>query len=770
MRKFYIVYLVVLFLEALFALDTLERIEFSGLKSVSESYVLDQLDLELGQIIDADVIDAVTKSLYGSRMFEDVNVSYNQGEMRIDVKENLILAGYKFTGVGYFRNDEFKDTLEHFGLKEGDIIYPYHIMRLEQLIKHYYKEQGYLNISVEINSQPIETGHVLLHIHVNEGNIALIKDISITGNDSFNRRSILKAVDLDVSKSWNIFQVNDIYSENRYLFSKDMLEDFYLRQGYYDFKWIEDQVNVDDAGVSISWDIDEGSLYYFGLTDLSIDIESLHDRLYEIMNRFVQPGEVALRDDILEAKSQVESYLRNNGYAFANVDILSGRSASNLIESSEQRQYLDLKFNVDAGRLYRIRRINFYGNQYTSGELFRKFLPVYEGMVFSEDLLDQSTWKLNSKTYIKDARWDILPVEGVDNAVDVTYSMTEASKQNFMLKLGFSSVDRAFTGVKYDINNFLGQGISSGLDTTLSNYSQELSFYIKNPHLYGGNWGSYTGINFRRSNTDKTSVTDYLSRDFSVTQGISYWLNDYNDINLSVGYVRRLMQNNANPSQDFLSFIDVYGSGINQVNVAFGWDYSQLNRAIMPQEGTNISLNSAVYNMWAAGGDSTWFSTSLKAMHFIPLIKAQEAQNDLIFFVAGTFGAKFAANGKSEVPFYNRFYGGGNGSVRAYKPDSLGLKDINGDARGGDYLTELSLNLVVPNFLSDDLRTSLFVDAGQVHLSKIKLKDIRYSLGVNLEYTLPGLGLPMTLSIGRGLNPDGIEKRKNYIFDLGFTF
>ena len=83
MRKFYIVYLTVLFLEGLFALDTLERIDFSGLKSVSESYVLDQLDLELGQVIDTDVIDAVTKSLYRSRMFEDVNVSYDWILLRV---------------------------------------------------------------------------------------------------------------------------------------------------------------------------------------------------------------------------------------------------------------------------------------------------------------------------------------------------------------------------------------------------------------------------------------------------------------------------------------------------------------------------------------------------------------------------------------------------------------------------------------------------------------------------------------------------------------
>ncbi|MBF13809.1 MAG: outer membrane protein assembly factor BamA [Legionellales bacterium] len=767
MRQRIVMVLCAICLQIAHADDLLEHISMTGLKIVSEQRMIDQLNLEQGQVVDADVLDDIIKSLYKTELFKDVSVTFDQGHLMIDVDENLHLSEYTFTGVGYWRSDSFKEILETVGLKKGSTISPYHTKRLEQLVKHYYEQQGFFDSSMTIDYTIDETsGRVNLHLHISEGSMRRIQSVTIEGNESFDHSKLLRVTDIRETQWWNIIQMDDLYSQSRYELAKELIEDYYYSQGYYNFQWLSDEVNVaEDGSVAIVWRIQEGLPCYLGTIEWSAVTEIDQDDLNDLVDQYVQSGSPAFRDNIVDAKHAIEHYLGNLGYAMAVVDMVITPT-----QEVDGKVYVSVLYQIDAGRKFRIRQIDFQGNYLTSIDLFRQFLPVYEGMLYSEDVFNQSLWKLNSKAYIQNASWEVLPVAGVDNALDLLYHLEEVSKRSYIVKYGYSSIDHQFVGFQFNENNFMGLGISTMLDASLSKVSQKISFSLNNPHLFGGNWGSSTTIDYQRSNNNKTAVTDYIARDFSLSQGIAYWLSDHSNVGVKLAYINKELSQTENPSRDFVSFIDRYGSDIQQLNLVVEWDYNQLNRWYMPQEGYKLSASSSAHRLWSSADNSNWVSAFAKWVGYFPIVKTNEANRDWIFLVSTSIGSKFALGSGSEVPFYNRYYAGGNGSVRAYKPNSLGNKDMNGDARGGDYLTELSLNLIVPNPISEDLRTSLFADAGQVHLSSIKLADTRYSVGINLEYTLPILGVPITLSAGRGLNPQGVERLKEFTFDLGFSF
>ena len=147
----------------------------------------------------------------------------------------------------------------------------------------------------------------------------------------------------------------------------------------------------------------------------------------------------------------------------------------------------------------------------------------------------------------------------------------------------------------------------------------------------------------------------------------------------------------------------------------------------------------------------------------------------------------------STIPFFEHYYGGGFGSVRGYKDNTLGpkAKEYNGNnfnSIGGDFIFEGTAEILFPlPFVKDQrsLRTSLFLDFGNVFNSscgtsngkanpdiedcyKPSFDQLRYSAGVGLTWITP-LG-PLTFSLAKALNPKGKDEKQVFQFSLGAPF
>jgi outer membrane translocation and assembly module TamA len=103
------------------------------------------------------------------------------------------------------------------------------------------------------------------------------------------------------------------------------------------------------------------------------------------------------------------------------------------------------------------------------------------------------------------------------------------------------------------------------------------------------------------------------------------------------------------------------------------------------------------------------------------------------------------------IPIQERFFNGGENSVRSFREDRLGPVDGEGNPLGGEVRNTLSLELRYR--LWGNLHGALFYDAGNVLAEfedALDFRDLRSGVGVGLRYMLP-IG---PLRIDGAWNPD----------------
>ena len=125
------------------------------------------------------------------------------------------------------------------------------------------------------------------------------------------------------------------------------------------------------------------------------------------------------------------------------------------------------------------------------------------------------------------------------------------------------------------------------------------------------------------------------------------------------------------------------------------------------------------------------------------------------------------------VPASQRFFAGGSTTVRGFQQDRLGtpdLLDANGLSVGGNGL--LVLNAEIRTAITREIGIATFLDTGNVfvHVSDMRLGDLRTSLGAGLRYKSPlgPLRLDFAWKLGGLRSTD--SRRWEFHFSIGEAF
>ena len=126
------------------------------------------------------------------------------------------------------------------------------------------------------------------------------------------------------------------------------------------------------------------------------------------------------------------------------------------------------------------------------------------------------------------------------------------------------------------------------------------------------------------------------------------------------------------------------------------------------------------------------------------------------------------------MPFFEKYFAGGVRSVRGYAGSSLGPRDSNNDAKGGDFRVLGTLEFIVPPWFGEEpspnTRFSLFYDFGSVFEDVEDFDDgeLRTSVGVSLIWLSP-IG-PLTFSLAEALNARSGDDTQTFQFTIGTLF
>ena len=424
-------------------------------------------------------------------------------------------------------------------------------------------------------------------------------------------------------------------------------------------------------------------------------------------------------------------------------------------------------------------------------------MRVQEGGMINLDNVDESTRNLNLLGYLGNVKETTTPVPGTNNQVDVDYNVTEKSSASATAGAGYGSNGFVITaGINQ--SNFLGTGDSVGVNFNTDLYGRTYSFTFNNPCI--NEYCVSRGFTIYDSVTtpDSANLGSFYSFNqygFNVAYGIP--ISEFNSYQLGYGLEHTTLHEITNPidnpqtGQQYISpitglpevtqsymvtnFIKANGTQFNQLLLSAGWSRNTLDRTVFPTSGINQAAALQVSTPVSAT-PLDYYKITYQAHWYRPLF------DDYIFTAEGGAGYGNSYGPPHALPFFDNYYAGGigfNGAVRGYETNTLGPQDNTNTPVGGNSMFAGSLGLIIPTPLSDTLRTTAFVDGGNVFQTRNAYTipsngtnfGLRYSTGVELDWQVPVVNALLTISLAKPLNPAKVDPDTEWFqFNIGTSF
>ena len=384
------------------------------------------------------------------------------------------------------------------------------------------------------------------------------------------------------------------------------------------------------------------------------------------------------------------------------------------------------------------------------------------------------------------------------------YTHETALKSDTISSSGSSSADVAVT--QLDVTT---PSVYVGTVPTVSPINHIIRVTIVN---FGGTDANGTLI---LSVNDGSSVSEVDSRDISISSGwtsnhLMYWdaTTSSSGISLIATWTIDSTESDSNPNNDQLVLSNVDVADIEDAShvadtlpdnddvLAKGlWSgtISMVNSGFILETGFLSSLTGEVFiGLEGASHASLMYRTESNKPYNLTTFGFDWPT---VFQAKTTIGLGMGLAGATSLPFYNKYFAGGNTTVRGFKGSSLGPLTYNAprtdplpcaakavpnkfmecDAVGGDFLTSAQFNWIFspPAFLGEEtrgLRGTLFVDIGQVFekVNNFEYNELRASYGIEFNVLTPIGGV--TVGFVDTLKTKDGDDTQPVVFQLGGNF
>jgi outer membrane protein assembly complex protein YaeT len=337
--------------------------------------------------------------------------------------------------------------------------------------------------------------------------------------------------------------------------------------------------------------------------------------------------------------------------------------------------------------------------------------------------------------------------------VPIEIKVEEKPKHSVNLSLGYNTESQFNVGLQWNDYNFLGNGRQLSILAQYSNVISTADVKLVQPHFFSDK-SSFIG---------EASAWQEVYQTYTLNAGQLQLRESYQfTSNLTGNFGWRLAYLKFN-SLDPLTIAAI--GGVRSSGIVSGplaqiiWNTTE--DPFNPQQGEIATLyaNTAShvfgsdYRYWRALGE-------IRKYHLLGWQTVLAARFKLGF--EHSFGSI------RDIPLSERFYSGGEGSVRGYGLRRIGKLSAANQPLGGVSLVEGSLELRRPLFWK--LSGSLFVDCGQVstHEYRVPVDALQCGLGPGLGVTTP-VG-PILLDLGFPLNTPHGDSHWQVYFSIGQWF
>jgi outer membrane protein insertion porin family len=726
-------------------------IRVDGTQRIEAATVRSYMRVNPGDPFDPVRLDDSLKNLFATGLFADVRLEREGDTLVVVVAENPIVNRIAFEGNDRIDDETLQQEIE---LRPRVVFTRTKVQSDTNRILEIYRRSGRFAATVEPKVIQLEQNRVDLAFEIDEGPVTSIRSINFIGNREFSDSTLRDEVTTVEASFWNFFTSSDTYDPDRLTFDRELLRQFYLNEGYADFRVVSvvAELTPDQQDFIVTFTVEEGPRYRFGKIGLqtglrNLDPEVLRGEVTTEEGDWYDAGEV---DKTIEALTDAVGDL---GYAFVDIRPRVQRDRENLT--------IDIVYDIQEGPKVFVERIDIEGNIRTLDRVIRREFRLVEGDAFNTSKLRRSRQRVQNLGFFKTVTVENEPGSAPDRTI-VKVGVEEQSTGDVTFGAGFSSANGPIGNIGLRERNLLGRGQDIRLSFTLAGEATELDFSFTEPYFLDRNLAA--GIDLYRTTNDRDDESSFeeeriggsLRGGFNITEELR-------------NVVRYTLENRdiTDVGSDASLLVRSEEGATLRSGVSNELTYDTRDSRFDPREGFITSLRNEFFGL---GGDVSFVRTSASAGYYYTVFE------DYTISLRGSGGTMMGVGEDTRIS--DRFFKGG-GQPRGFEFGGIGPRDANtNDALGGKHFytgtVEVSYPLDLPFEL--DIRGRLFTDVGaawgiddnSIPVSVDDSSAPRVTVGTGISWNSP-FG-PLVVDLGFALVKEDFDETEIFSFSFGTQF
>ncbi|MFP6175623.1 outer membrane protein assembly factor BamA [Helicobacter pylori] len=431
-----------------------KSISYVGLSYMSDMLANEIVKIRVGDIVDSKKIDTAVLALFNQGYFKDVYATFEGGILEFHFDEKARIAGVEIKGYG---TEKEKDGLKsQMGIKKGDTFDEQKLEHAKTALKTALEGQGYYGSVVEVRTEKVSEGALLIVFDVNRGDSIYIKQSIYEGSAKLKRRMIesLSANKQRDFMGW-MWGLNDGKLRLDQLEYDSMrIQDVYMRRGYLDAHisspFLKTDFSTHDA--KLHYKVKEGIQYR--ISDILIEIDNPVVPLKTLEKALKVKRKDVFNIEHLRADAQIlKTEIADKGYAFAVV--------KPDLDKDEKNGLVKVIYRIEVGDMVYINDVIISGNQRTSDRIIRRELLLGPKDKYNLTKLRNSENSLRRLGFFSKVKIEEKRVNS--SLMDLLVSVEEGRTGQLQFGLGYGSYGGLMLNGSVSERNLFGTGQSMSL-------------------------------------------------------------------------------------------------------------------------------------------------------------------------------------------------------------------------------------------------------------------------------------------------------------------
>ncbi|HXB99506.1 MAG TPA: outer membrane protein assembly factor BamA [Terriglobales bacterium] len=687
--------------------DLIVGIVVHGNRRIPADTVKARIFSKVGDVYDPAAIERDFNALWNTGYFEDIRFEREQSPkgwiIHIYLKERPTIREINYLGLNAVSTSDVLDRFKErkVALSVESQYDPTKVKKAEVVLKELLSEHGRQFATIRTEIRPIPPNAIGITFVIKEGPKVKVGHIRFRGNKHINDRTLRAAMKnlKPIGIPHSIFLENifaKTYDATKLEEDTERVRAAYQDRGYFKVVVDDPKTEIYDTGhtgfhipwiqpgegksVDITMPIAEGDRYRLG----SITFKNNK----AISNTAALRSLFPMKDGDIFSREKVSTGLKNLTKAYGEAGFINFTPVPDT-KFNDEKKTIDLIIDVDEGKQFYVRRIEFEGNTTTRDKVIRREIALEEGQIYNSRYWELSLMRLNQLGYFDQLKPDDpntteRHLDEKNGTVDLTLKVHEKGKNSIGLQGGVSGLAGAFVGLNYATNNFLGLGETLSVQASLGSRQRDLVFGFTQPYLFDRPIQAGFNVYARKTNYDQArqyaiqtgqnlnlpsvylqNLQNYSQSSTGATMSVSYPLrHSFKRFGIAYSFDRSSLVAVSNASKllfENLNFRGITGpnalDGIITSKITPSFTMNTLDASYAPHKGKSLFIGGEFAGI---GGTVHTIRPIIQFKQFFPM---QKRRNALGYNVQASF---ITGYGGIVAPPFERAYLGGENDLRGF--------------------------------------------------------------------------------------------------------